>query len=71
MSVWFYTTRVDEMYQLVKSRQLEAALAALEGKAGGRQGINVVQEIYNPPYGGREFCIRDLNGYELFFRQDR
>jgi len=69
VSLWFYTTQVDEMYRLVKSRQLEAARAALSGKAVERQAIELVHEIYDPPYGGREFCIRDLNGYELYFRQ--
>ena len=53
VSLWFYTTRVDEMYRLVKS-----------------QNIELVHEISDPPYGGREFGVRDLNGYELYFRQD-
>jgi len=38
--------------------------------AGDPPRIERVQELYTPPYGGREFCVRDLNGYELFFRQD-
>jgi ankyrin repeat protein len=70
VSLWFYTTRVDEMYRLVKSRQLEAAQAALADTPGASEPIDVAQEIYNPSYGGREFCIRDLNGFELYFRQD-
>jgi len=69
VSLWFSTTRVDAMYRLVKSRQLEAAQAALAGTPGAMPPIDVAQEIYDPPYGGREFCVRDPNGYELYFRQ--
>jgi len=28
-----------------------------------------VQDIHDPPYGGREFGIRDVNGYVLNFLQ--
>src|SRR5262249_17390576 len=62
VSLWFYTDQVDRLYQLLKSRQLAAAHAALVGEAGADQGIEFVQDIYNPFYGGREFSIRDLNG---------
>jgi ankyrin repeat protein len=70
VSLWLYTDRVDELYELFKARQLEAARAQLTGDAGDHPTIEIVQEIYDPPYGGREFCVLDLNGYELFFRQD-
>ena len=33
VSLWFYTDQIDRLYQLLKSRQLEAAQAALAGKA--------------------------------------
>jgi ankyrin repeat protein len=69
VSLWFYTTRVDEMYQLVKSRQLEIAQSMLAEKTGDQQPVEIMQDIYDPPYGGREFCIRDPNGYELYFRK--
>jgi catechol 2,3-dioxygenase-like lactoylglutathione lyase family enzyme len=52
VSLWFYTDRVDELYQLLKSRQLEFA-----------------EEIYDTFYGAREFGIRDLNEYALYFIQ--
>ncbi len=32
-SLWFYTDQVDSLYQLLKSRQLDAAQAALAGRA--------------------------------------
>jgi hypothetical protein len=31
--------------------------------------IEIVQDIYDPMYGGREFGVRDLNGYVLYFRR--
>ena len=69
VSLWFYTNQVDNLYQLLKSRQLEAAQAALAGQSPDHPGIEFVQHIYNPFYGGREFGVRDLNGYCLYFRQ--
>jgi len=67
--LWFYTERIDELYQLLKSRQLAAARAALAGDAT-QQGIEFVEDIYDPFYGGRQFSIRDLNGYGLLFYQE-
>jgi ankyrin repeat protein len=69
VSLWFYTTQIDQLYQLLKARQLEVAQAALAGEPGEHQGIEFIEDIYDPPYGGREFGIRDLNGYNLFFLQ--
>jgi ankyrin repeat protein len=68
--LWFYTNRIDELYQLLKSRQLTAARATLAGEPGEHQGIEFVHDIYSPFYGGREFSIRDLNGYVLMFLQE-
>ncbi len=68
-SLWFYTDQVDELYRLFKARQLDAAQAAASGGRPSGFAIEFVEEIYDPPYGGREFGIRDLNGYELFFLQ--
>lgn len=67
VSLWFYTDKVDELYQLLKSRQLEAARAALAGEPGGLEGVAFEEDLYDPPYGGRQFSIRDLNGYMLVF----
>jgi ankyrin repeat protein len=68
VSLWFYTNRIQKLYEMLRSRQLEAAEAALAGETGAK-GIEFVQDIYNPPYGGREFSIRDLDGYVLNFLQ--
>jgi hypothetical protein len=69
VSLWFYTERIDYLYRLLKARQFAAARAALDG---GRyeSAVEFVEDLYEPFYGGREFGIRDLNGYELFFMQD-
>jgi len=71
VSLWFYTDQVDALYQLFKARQVDAANAGLDGKPVNPPAIEITQDIYNPFYGGREFGIRDLNGYELFFRDGR
>ena len=56
--LWFYTDKVDELYELLRARQIE------------RGGIEFVEDIYDPFYGGRQFSIRDLNGYDvIFYRQ--
>jgi ankyrin repeat protein/uncharacterized glyoxalase superfamily protein PhnB len=69
-SLWFYTDRVDEIYQLLKARQLESARAALAGEPGG-EGIAFEQDIEDMFYGARQFGIRDPNGYVLYFLQLR
>jgi ankyrin repeat protein len=69
VNLWFYTDQVDNLYQLLKSRQLEAAQATLAGEAGDYEGIEFVEYINDPFYGGRQFGIRDLNGYILNFLQ--
>jgi ankyrin repeat protein len=69
VSLWLYTDDVDALYQLFKGRQLEAAQAALDGAPAIPPAAEITQDIYNPFYGGREFGIRDLNGYELYFRK--
>ena len=70
VSLWFYTDQIDDLYQLLKARQLDAAQAALAGEPGGEEGIEFEQDIEDMFYGARQFCIRDLNGYELYFIQE-
>ena len=70
-SLWFYTDQVDAIYQLLKARQLGAARAALAGEPGDDAGIEFSQDIEDMFYGARQFCIKDLNGYELYFIQSR
>jgi len=68
-SLWFYTDRVDDLYQLLKARQLDAARAALAGEPGTLDGVEFHQDIEDMFYGARQFCVRDPNGYEVYFIQ--
>lgn len=67
IALWFHTSRIEELYELFKSRQLEAAKAALAGEASEKPGIHFLEDFYEPFYGGRQFSIRDANGFELVF----
>jgi ankyrin repeat protein len=64
VSLWFYMDDVEELYRLFKTRQLEAA------KGSQEEMIEFVEDLYDPFYGGRQFSIRDLNGYGLIFYQE-
>jgi catechol 2,3-dioxygenase-like lactoylglutathione lyase family enzyme len=50
-SLWFYTDQVDALYQLLKSRQMSAAQAALAGEESIDSGIEFEQDIENMFYG--------------------
>jgi hypothetical protein len=63
--------KVDEIYELFKQRQLALVRAQMEGKSRDRAGIEFIEDLYDPFYGGRQFSIRDPNGYHLIFLQDR
>jgi catechol 2,3-dioxygenase-like lactoylglutathione lyase family enzyme len=69
VTLWFYTDRIDGIYQLLKARQLDAAAAALAAGRGSQNGIAFEQDIEDMFYGARQFSIRDLNGYGLSFIQ--
>ena len=69
VSLWFYTDQIDDLYGLLKSRQLGATQAALAGEPGDHGGFEFEQDMEHMFYGARQFCIRDLNGYELYFIQ--
>jgi ankyrin repeat protein/catechol 2,3-dioxygenase-like lactoylglutathione lyase family enzyme len=61
VSLWFYTDQVDRLYQQLKSQQLHTAQAA--------HAIAFEQDLEDMFYDARQFSIRDLNGYELYFIQ--
>lgn len=69
VSLWFYTDQIDAVYQVLKSRQLDAARATLDGQSGPPRGIVFQQDIEDMFYGARQFGVRDLNGYLLYFIQ--
>jgi ankyrin repeat protein len=58
-TLWFYTDRIEPLYELLKSRQLHAAQAH-------QTAVEFVEYLNEPFYGGRQFGIRDLNGYILY-----
>ena len=61
VTLWFRVGRPAALYEALKARQLQAA------RSGDGHAVEFVQHLYEPPYGGREFTIRDLNGYPLTF----
>jgi ankyrin repeat protein len=61
VSLWFYTSQVDALYDLIRVRQ-----ASLQGD---EMAVEFLEELYEPFYGGRQFSIRDPNGYALCFLQ--
>jgi hypothetical protein len=69
VSLWFYTDQIERLYHLLRDRQIAAGQAALAGQPGPAEGIEFTEDIYNPFYGGRQFGIRDPNGYNLYFLQ--
>jgi hypothetical protein len=66
-SLWFYTNAVDDAYQALKSRQMDAARATLAGEPNRGPTFEFIEHLYSPFYGGRQFSIKDLNGYALIF----
>jgi ankyrin repeat protein len=69
VSFWFRTTRVDELYQLLRGRQLERTRAVREGRQPDVPEARFTQDLHDAFYGEREFTLVDLNGYELTFAQ--
>jgi hypothetical protein len=69
VSFWLRTDRVDDLYQLLKRRQLDRASALLAGVAPEIPEARFKEDLHDTFYGLREFTIVDLNGYELTFAQ--
>jgi catechol 2,3-dioxygenase-like lactoylglutathione lyase family enzyme len=63
--LWLYTDRIDELYRLFKARQV----GALQAARAEHPAIEFEEELYDPFYGGRQFSIRDPDGYHLVFLQ--
>jgi ankyrin repeat protein len=68
VSLWFFTDRVQELYEVLKARQLRAAGHA-SNAADGEVEVRFEEDLYTPFYGGRQFSIRDVNGLALIFWQ--
>jgi ankyrin repeat protein len=54
---WFFTDRVEALYEAFRRRQLRATDVVFD------------EDLYTPFYGGRQFSIRDINGLSLIFWQ--
>jgi ankyrin repeat protein/catechol 2,3-dioxygenase-like lactoylglutathione lyase family enzyme len=59
--LWFYVAHVTPVYEVLKARQLQVA------RSGEGRAAEFVQHLYQPPYGGWEFAVRDPNGFVLTF----
>lgn len=69
IALWFHTSRIDELYQLFKGMQLEAARAQLAGD-DPRPAFRFEEDLYSPHYGGRQFSVSDPDGFELVFQSE-
>jgi ankyrin repeat protein len=69
VSFWFRTDRVDDLYQVLKRRQLERASMLLAGETPETPEVRFTSDIHNAFYGERQFSVVDPNGYELNFCQ--
>jgi ankyrin repeat protein len=67
LSLWLRTDRIDELYSLLKRRQLERARAVLAAESTAEPEVRFTGDLYTAFYGQREFSIRDPNGVELCF----
>src|SRR5262249_8664499 len=68
VSLWFFTDRVHDLYDLFKARQLRSAGRG-SSAAGDQIEVRFEEDLYTPFYGGRQFSIRDINGLALIFWQ--
>jgi uncharacterized glyoxalase superfamily protein PhnB len=69
ISLWIHTDRLDDLYSVLRARQLERARAALAGRGAGEPEVQFTGDLYTAFYGQREFSIRDPNGVVLNFYQ--
>ena len=68
IALWFATTRIEELYEVLQQRQLDAARARLAGEPSSGPEIRFLENLYEPFYGGKQFSIADSNGFELVFQ---
>ena len=61
-------SRVQDLYALLKAREVCSAHAALAGTPADPE-VRFEEDLYTPFYGGRQFSISDINGVSLIFWQ--
>ena len=69
LSLWIRTDRLDELYALLRGRQLERARGVLAGEGAETPEVRFSVDLHTAFYGQREFGLRDPNGVELMFYQ--
>jgi ankyrin repeat protein len=69
VSLWFFTDKVQELYRLLKDRQLRIAQVGLSRGDSTEPDVQFDEDLYEPFYGGRQFSVRDNNGLSLVFYQ--
>ncbi len=69
LSLWIGTDRLDDLYALLKRRQIERAHAELAGVATDTPEVRFTLDLYTAFYGQRELGICDPNGVRLMFTQ--
>jgi hypothetical protein len=69
VSLWIRTDRLDDLYAVLRRRQLERARAMLGGREPAVPEVPFRTDLYTAFYGQREFCILDPNGVDLNFYQ--
>ncbi len=70
VALWFHTSEIDDLYELLKSRRLRTAQAAMACDAAEAPEFQFEEDLYSPHYGGCQFSISDRNGFELVFRSE-
>jgi ankyrin repeat protein len=69
VSLWLKTSRLDDLYVLLRDRQHERGRALLQRGTTDIPEVRFTQDLYTAFYGQREFSIRDPNGVDLCFFQ--
>lgn len=68
VTLWFFTDRVQALYETLKRRQ-QRAQGGVSKVDGAESEVRFEEDLYTPFYGGRQFSIRDINGLTLVFWQ--
>jgi hypothetical protein len=69
VGLWLSPRPIDPIYRALKQRCLEFARNALEGRPSPLPELRFAEDLYEPFYGGRQFSITDLNGFDLIFHE--
>jgi hypothetical protein len=63
VSLWLRTDRIDAIYETLQPRRRGASTP------NAPDALEFEQDIEDMFYGARQFAIRDLNGYSVYFIQ--